>query len=96
MVNKVTFVGFRGAISPLDAPLARGSWAMVPKMYNVHNLPPILPILQKGCTTVSGVYLGFPAPGDRVGLGASIQPVRSRIDAKSELGVKWCRAPHIL
>jgi len=24
------------------------TWAMVPKIYHFHNLPPILPILQKG------------------------------------------------
>jgi len=30
-------------------------WAMVPKMYHFPNLPPILPILQKGCTAVNMV-----------------------------------------
>ena len=40
-------------------------------------------------TTVrSGVPVGFPAPGDKVNMGAPTQPVRSSIDTKSELGVK--------
>jgi len=33
-------------------------------------------------------YLGFPAPGDKVGVGVPTQHVRGSIEAKSELEVK--------
>jgi len=36
-------------------------------------------------------YLGFPAPGDKVSLGAPTQPVCDSIDAENEQGVKGRR-----
>ena len=36
-------------------------------------------------------HLGFPAPGDKVSLGAPARPIRGSIDAKNELGVKGRR-----
>jgi len=41
-----------GAAHRLHPPLVGLAWVMVPKIYHFHNLPPILPILQKGRTTV--------------------------------------------
>jgi len=45
-------------------------------------------------------YLGFPAPGDKVSLGAPTQSVRGSTGATNELGVsgrrKLSRAPHIV
>jgi len=52
------------------------------------------------CGSEAVACLGFPAPGDKVSLGAPTQPVPGSTDVKSELGIKGLRKltrdPHIV